>query len=231
MLFLLSLGSCGKKLEGCNPPQCYRIEGEISRQHIEAVFSLRSDLELIVIDSPGGVATVGAALGLFVLDYDLSIIIDGMCASACAEYVLTAAKDVQVSSGSLILFHDSAEMIQAALRRRGRKDFSICSFKPLDVQRRIFKERNLRLEFYRDVEMRIGELEIETSVNENGCLILRGKKNELDFWIPNSSQIESLLGVQIDGILCADDVDVCRQRLIQLGRQKRCVLVDEEVPC
>ncbi|MGB7404178.1 MAG: hypothetical protein WA906_00670 [Pacificimonas sp.] len=86
------------------------LYGEISerfRDCFENVLA-ESDIRLLKIASNGGSYQMGHDLGQFISARNIDIEIEGLCASACALFLVTAADRIFVDRGDLILFHHSA---------------------------------------------------------------------------------------------------------------------------
>lgn len=67
----------------------------------------------LVIDSPGGEVEAGIALGRWVFDQGLDLVVAGECLSACANYVFTAARRKTVRPGSVVGWHGNYHHLEA----------------------------------------------------------------------------------------------------------------------
>jgi len=67
----------------------------------------------LVIDSPGGEVEAGIALGRWVFDLGLDLVVDGECLSSCANYVFTAARRKTVLAGSVVGWHGNYHHLAA----------------------------------------------------------------------------------------------------------------------
>lgn len=68
----------------------------------------------IRINSPGGHTSDALALGYLIRARNLDIKVDGICASACAYLVLPAARNVDLTPGSLVVFHHTTSLVASA---------------------------------------------------------------------------------------------------------------------
>lgn len=85
------------------------FDGPISGDSVlEALRVVRNSgvvIEMLRITSPGGDVPSGIELGYFIKDNNLNVEVDKLCFSACANYVIPAAKTVVINEGSLIGWH------------------------------------------------------------------------------------------------------------------------------
>ena len=86
--------------------------GEISKADVAPLRSLlqhaSSGLARLEIASPGGEALSSIAIGEMIRALDLEVVVVGKgCNSSCANYIFTPARRRTISSGSLVLWHNS----------------------------------------------------------------------------------------------------------------------------
>jgi hypothetical protein len=62
----------------------------------------------IQIDSLGGSETAAIRIAHVVRTHRLPVTVDGMCFSACSQYILAASRNVTLRPGSLVAFHTSS---------------------------------------------------------------------------------------------------------------------------
>lgn len=62
----------------------------------------------LTIDSPGGDVAAGILLGEWVSEHELDVVVEGICASSCANYVLPAARRKAITAGALVVWHGGA---------------------------------------------------------------------------------------------------------------------------
>lgn len=81
------------------------ISGDSVLEALRVVRNSGADIEKIRITSPGGDVPSGIELGYFVKENNLEVEVDTLCFSACANYVIPAARRVLINDGSLIGWH------------------------------------------------------------------------------------------------------------------------------
>ena len=88
------------------------ITGEINEAALEKVQSADLDaLKTLIIRSSGGNEIIGAKIGEIIRNNNISVVVDGYCMSACAQYILPAASHAHTTPGSFVAFHVSISAI------------------------------------------------------------------------------------------------------------------------
>ncbi|MFV0595070.1 hypothetical protein [Shewanella sp.] len=87
-------------------------QGPITKASNEALFEAyeKSDKspQKLVVSSPGGNISLGMELGKWIKDHNLDVEVSNICASSCANYVLTAANRKYLRKDSILIWHGSA---------------------------------------------------------------------------------------------------------------------------
>lgn len=65
-------------------------------------------VDTLVISSPDGHALAGLRIGRLVHQRQLKVVVDRVCASSCANYVIMASHDVSVRPGAIVGWHGGA---------------------------------------------------------------------------------------------------------------------------
>jgi ATP-dependent protease ClpP protease subunit len=85
------------------------FDGPIDKNSVEEFSRLLATPALsvseVAISSQGGNADEGLRLAGMIRDFHLDLTVDGMCGSACAVYVLPAARTVRFSPHALVMMH------------------------------------------------------------------------------------------------------------------------------
>lgn len=77
-----------------------------------AIRELRASRQpVLVLSSSGGEEIAALGLGEFVRDNQIEVRVEGVCLSACAQYVMLASPQVSITAGSLVAFHTSSHAI------------------------------------------------------------------------------------------------------------------------
>lgn len=89
-----------------------QFRGGTSDEHatqLEALLEQQAPaIDTLIINSGGGDAVAGLRIGRLVHQHQLKVVVDKVCASSCANYVVTASPDVTVRSGAILGWHGGA---------------------------------------------------------------------------------------------------------------------------
>ena len=96
------------------------LEFEANQRLYKLYLNAEINPEVLVISSEGGSVTPGLDLGDWVFDKGLVVVVEGVCASSCANYVFTAARQKGLKKDSVMIWHGSSWQKDAdALYRQG----------------------------------------------------------------------------------------------------------------
>lgn len=131
-LVAATLVSCAATLNtvGLNPSTCrdtdngtLRLKGPTDEVMLDCVQSAQAEsLDTIIISSSGGSASIAMDIGDVLASRNIKIIVEDICASSCANYLLPVASHVTVSKNALIMLHGSIDpgfVRQAAQKTQG----------------------------------------------------------------------------------------------------------------
>jgi hypothetical protein len=128
-----------------------KFDGDIDKESADALFKALDDrVRTLRVTSPGGDMWQGILIGKYIHDHRITVEVDNLCASSCANYLFLAAASKRVLPGAVLGFHGDliGEMSgekQAALRKLGEPT-EAATKDPADII-----ERNQRLELaFRD---------------------------------------------------------------------------------
>jgi hypothetical protein len=81
--------------------------GILNDRNIERFFKTVRDKEVLrlSISSGGGEINAGMRLGDWVFDNNVDVVIEGVCASSCANYVFTAGRRKTLNEGAIVAWH------------------------------------------------------------------------------------------------------------------------------
>ncbi|WJG10136.1 hypothetical protein [Aliiglaciecola sp. LCG003] len=88
-----------------------RFMGDTSEANVTAFKNLlakSTGIKKLIISSPGGDVNAGIELGKMVYQHRLNVIVRKVCASSCANYVVTASKDAFVEKEAILGWHGGA---------------------------------------------------------------------------------------------------------------------------
>ncbi|MEF1289871.1 hypothetical protein [Vibrio sp. M260118] len=89
------------------------ITGDAVLEAMRVVREGKTPIDKLKITSPGGEMAVGMEFGYFIKENDLDVEVSRLCFSACANYILPAAKSVVINPDSLLGWHGGAKQADA----------------------------------------------------------------------------------------------------------------------
>lgn len=123
---LLLLAACGLALAGSEPSPAesgtspsavdavfeldgttVSFTGQITDQNVERFLETVSgrEVSVLVIASGGGDVNAGMAMGDWLFDHRVDVVVDRMCMSSCANYVFTAGRRKTINAGAIVAWH------------------------------------------------------------------------------------------------------------------------------
>lgn len=207
-------------LLGCTPSITrsnaqYVIEGEIDVRSVNGSYQRLGDSPgTIIVNSEGGNASAALALAFGVKRYGHEVVVDGLCMSSCAEFLITSAHSVSAVNLPIIGFHGSPGLdLSVAKKRFPDQDLS-CIENLAEKTRRV-AQPNVNLDgLWRQQEgiLRPYNARLKTVSYKDWVCNEIEYDISVDFWIPKSEELLKL-GIPIRGQLCSD-VPGCLERRV-----------------
>ncbi|MGI2114190.1 hypothetical protein ACRN9G_11400 [Shewanella frigidimarina] len=118
LAMLLTLTGCASKQPSfslvIDPllPSVINYSGEIDPDNVAAfeqsIANSSTQITSLVITSGGGDVFAGIRLGELVYQHKLKVLVDKVCASSCANYIVTASDNVTIKQDALLGWHGGA---------------------------------------------------------------------------------------------------------------------------
>lgn len=97
--------------------------GILNRQSVDHFFqqirAAEEPIDTLVINSNAGESDVSRRVGLWVHEHDVTVVVDHVCFSSCANYVFTAAPRKLIRSGAIVGWHGSEQSPKYIAQARG----------------------------------------------------------------------------------------------------------------
>ncbi len=105
------------------------INGEAVLRAIRLARTSEKPITKLIITSPGGDISAGIEFGYFIKEKNLEVDVRKLCFSACANYILPAAKKVVIKRDSMVAWHGGAmqedDMWRETVPNEYRSDFFV----------------------------------------------------------------------------------------------------------
>jgi hypothetical protein len=157
-------------------------------------------------------------------------VIDGFCASACAEFLIPAASEVTALNHPIVSVHGNPLLIRKLFADYGieQEPHCIAVAAPLEE---IYRQRGRSSQLALAQEQRLGLTKFLAKPDPNTQCFFFDWKFAATSWLPTSEEYASLMGLEIDGELCSDSVRCLRERVVDFKATGRCRIRDELLPC
>ena len=100
-----------------------RFAGVLNPASVERFFRelgpRRDQIDTLIINSAGGVTTSGRRIGDWVYEHGITVVVNHLCFSSCANYVFTAAPRKIIRADALVGWHGSDQQYQYLAESRG----------------------------------------------------------------------------------------------------------------
>lgn len=167
------------------------------------------DAKELVVDSVGGDVVSAIEIARIVRERNLTLVVDGRCFSACANFIFVAAKHKRVLPGSLVGIHHATTRFTVQGRVKEvleRSDLQKLPAAEMENGRRYFETSHAKMqEFYKEFNVNQTYLQQFSSyisarrrlVGEESFDIVRGYPAcpRIDMWILDEQKLKQM-GVQ-----------------------------------
>ena len=100
-----------------------RYRGVLNRQSVDHFFrqigAADEPIDTLVINSRGGETDAGRSIGLWVHEHGVTVVVDHICFSSCANYIFTAAPRKIIRSGAIVGWHGAEQQYHYIAQARG----------------------------------------------------------------------------------------------------------------
>jgi hypothetical protein len=193
---------------GCQPQDqrvTFSIIGRLDENVLRKFEKQADDIESIEITSQGGDIESSINIGLLIKQHNITVNVKKYCLSACAQYILPAAKEIIVQDSSIIAFHNSAFIMQKLLLS------SVISSDAEKYNRLVDIENS----FYKSVGISGDQGDLWLRSAKPVCVVPSGKDNDLalvatkyQFVVPSLHSFRKWYGRPISGFWITDQNDL-----------------------
>ncbi|MEP4053082.1 MAG: hypothetical protein ABJN22_12640 [Litorimonas sp.] len=192
-----------------------RLRGAITPE-FNAKLQMIDEKEVVKLSSTGGDPDFAEIAANIIQNKKLSLVVEGLCLSSCVEYLLPAADSLQLSKHSVLGVHQNPMMINEFKNSNASyKDEALCYFEDnLDNYARLQASKGIGFQLDIAVAETISKLELEALrlIEKEGCIEV-GFRFKNQFWLPDSTQLRTVFGLNFTGEVCADSFAHCSRIL------------------
>lgn len=198
-------------VSACQSQQTIDMHGQINQDFLDNLYNQNTQNAVLHISSGGGNIKLAYLASKNLIENKNEVKIEGHCLSACSEYLLAAANEIQFLNYPLVGYHWNTFMNIKQIQTYGG-DISRCDLTSVEQQHEIYSYKDLNLDFWKETEKRLNLTYFEVVTNPQAC---PSKKRifENHMWFPTSKQLKELLGLKFEGNVCADSPKICQRRI------------------
>jgi hypothetical protein len=205
-------------MAGCMAPAGadVRLQGPTDDRMLRALLKgVGGGQRTFVISSRGGRERDAIEISSVIERAQVSLVVEDACTSACALYLLPAARQVNIKSGALVAFHINS---YGLLRMRGLDKKRLPNLLEMEATanaaRDMYMRRGLAVHIFEDA----------TAVMRPICVIYHGTGarliSELDTWVPSRSYLRSA-GYRVEGFWPKTADEARELTFLKLGSRDR----------
>jgi len=211
----------------CSSDLMLELNGQVNNDWLSQIEEIDCDKPILNISSVGGEIKLSLKVAEAIEKKNLTIVIDSYCFSACAEFLLPAAKHVIFRNAPLIGFHGNPILVQFLAEHNLPPGIQNFPFLDANRMKKLYKRSNTNPDFwdYQLKHLKLSKFLVET-VNSQGKCPNMDIAFEHDLWFPSSISLREDLWLKFDGDVCADNVSSCFQQIDSI-LPKKSFVVDE----
>ena len=211
------------------PNADFEITGMITRDTARA-FAEVQKADRVYVNSQGGDGFAALEIADRMIALDSSLVVSGVCMSACAEFLIPAAKKVYALDHPIIAVHGNPLLFEKMFQERGTVQPESCSALARGLEG-IYRLRGRKTELAFAQEQALVVVSFESQFNaEKGCFDPVWYFYNSN-WMPTSSEYRNQMGLEIDGALCSDDNSCTKARILREDGLGRCKVGPSVVAC
>lgn len=226
---LKTVGFCliaNLSLSGCMAKTNITYIGSLRQTAVKEIVHSNSHLRHLTITSKGGLTNEAYKIAMKIIEDKTTVEVQLLCLSACAEYLLPAAHEIIFTDDPLIGYHWNPLIIAEYLGKYYDRDIEYCDAVGDVELRQLLKQTNKNTEFWKIVLERLELTEFEAVYVEGSCP-KRIDEYKYQLWFPTSEQLRNLAGLTFSGSVCADNYDVCTEKIDHIWPKGRTFLIGD----
>lgn len=172
-------------------------------------------VKAVIVSSAGGDGRAALQIAKSVASRGLNVIVEGVCISACAQYIFLAGVQKIVRPGSIIAFHSSPQLLRSALLSQGLKSASDVFARHVDEYRAFLQEKGID----QSIDLRFAVLKNPLCLAESADKGFKidsryGIAWQYSGFVPSKNQLEVLGVKNISGVWPSNEgIDADLERL------------------
>lgn len=186
-----------------------RLCGGISTASVRLAISEleKEQTKSLVIDSFGGETIAAIELGRYLSDNEVSLYVNGICLSACSQFIMVAAPKLYLRQNSIVGFHDSQYATNLIVGEE-------------NIRSGMIEEANQEKAFYEDLGVNLSLLTLPMEQLNIDCVVdldaykvsgALAVQMSYDFYMPNENYFREVFPGQLNTDW--PDLEAARQKI------------------
>ena len=211
--------------------ECDRgMSGPTDDEMLQTVTDSQCSNPVIEVSSVGGDGGVALKIAEELSELKAEILVNEVCFSSCAEFLLAGADAITFEDRPLIGFHGNPPMKEWLARHFEVPNIEYCEFQESDHMYDLYFERDMNFGFWRqqlDV-LTLQAFAVDPEIATESCPKM-GFDFEHEMWFPSSATLRDDLGLNFTGSVCADDIEACAARVRAMFPNRGTFVIDDRV--
>ena len=203
------------------------IIGRIDENFLIQVQQRPTEVNSLTVVSFGGKTSYGIKIAREVFNNKLELSIAEVCLSACAEYLLPAAKNIHLIDQPLIGYHRNPIILKHLLTLHANKDLEHCTNIGDDDLLQLLIDTDKKTNAWKHTLSKMNLTYYEVDYKKDACP-WSSKTFENKFWFPTTGQLEVIFGLEVSGKLCADNPECYKKKIPHYFREGGSFIVGDE---
>ena len=170
-----------------------------------------SKFEKFEFSSKGGSTAYALKLGKQIKDAGVTLVVNNECTSNCAEVILPLSSAVVFDKKPIIAFHGNIQSYRYFTEKLAIKNKQFCNWAHELHLKKVLSQKGLNTDFWKEQMKRL-KPNVSFKYDAGKCP-KRDYNFENNYWLPTSTQLRELWGLEFDGELCADYLKDCKKRI------------------
>jgi len=176
-------------------------------------------------NSRGGKTSTSLKISDLISTRNLSIFVDRVCSSNCAEIILPSANNIYFENEPLIGFHGNIISYRHFVENQTEVDGRFCNWFYAKEVEKLYELKKLNIDFWEDQMVRLKPSIFLLERSGECPYIVYNFEN--DIWLPTSEQLKELWGLKFVGSVCADSIKSCKTKVnLHWPEGKRIIIGD-----
>lgn len=193
-------------------PVSLSISGKIDMALARKIVKRGGGYDTIIINSGGGEVPASVIVANEIMKNNIHVIVEGVCYSSCAEFILPAAETITFKNNPLVGYHHNPMIKRHLYKSHNPVGIEFCDFEDAEKMSNLLIQRGLSVRSWEATFTRLSFRRVSFNGDGVSCPELF-RTYHYYLWLPTSEQLKTIFGLQFSGELCADEAECYMPKL------------------